>query len=297
MGRAALIDRLEQGVLVLDGAMGTQLIAAGAEPGSCNEALNVELPEVVAGIHRRYFEAGSDAVLTNTFGGNAFSLRRHGRAEQAYALNRAGAELARQAAGEDRYVFGDVGPTGDFLEPLGTLKAETLREAFAEQVRGLADGGADAILVETMTAVDEATVAVEAAKAACDLPVFVSLAFDAAGGGFRTMMGVEPAGAWAGLAGLGVAGVGFNCGTLGMEEYVKLAETWRDVTAEAEVFLLAEPNAGRPELEDGQAVYRVSPDAFAAAGVRIRDAGARLLGGCCGTSPKHIAALAQAVRG
>lgn len=297
MARPGLIERLEQGVFVLDGAMGTQLIAAGVAPGGCNEALNLDAPEQIVAVHTRYLQAGSDAVLTNTFGGNAYSLRRHGRGGQVREINRAAAELARRAAGPDRYVLGDVGPTGDFLKPLGSLDPDDLRAAFAEQVRGLCDGGVDGILIETMTAVDEAVAAVEAARSVTSLPVFASFAFDPAGSGFRTMMGVDPAGAWAALAGRGLTGVGFNCGTLAMEQYVALARAWVEAAADAEgLFLLAEPNAGRPDLEDGQAVYRLSPEDFAAAVARIHQAGVRIVGGCCGTGPEHIAALSRTIR-
>lgn len=277
--------------------MGTQLFARGARQGQCLELLNAEHPEIVADVHRAYLEAGSDAVLTNTFGGNAISLGRHGAAERAAQLNRAAAELARREAGNQRYVLGDIGPCGDFLEPLGALKKDNLVAAFKEQVQGLADGGVDGFIIETMTAVEEVEAALEAIKDITDLPILVSLAFDPAGREFRTMMGVSPAQAVSRLVGLGISAIGFNCGTLDMEGYVRLVREYADAVKDKRVGLLAEPNAGRPQLDGERAVYTLSPDAFARALQEIHTAGANLLGGCCGTTPEHIAAAVHLIKG
>lgn len=303
---------IQKDLFLLDGAMGTQLFARGAEPGKCNEWLNVEAPDMVLEIHRAYFEAGSDAVLTNTFGANRYALARHGYADKAFEINRAGAQVARKAAGEKRYVLGDIGPTGDFLEPLGTLRAEQVREAFAEQVKGLRAGGVDGFIIETMTALDELVLALEAARSAGGgLPVLASMSFDKGGAGFRTMMGVDVTAALSKMIALGVDAVGFNCGTASLEEYVELANAYvaaaracvegvppskcgQDARDTVQVF--AEPNAGKPELVDGQAVYRVTPKEFAAACGRIRRTGIHILGGCCGTSPEHICAVADALK-
>jgi methionine synthase I (cobalamin-dependent) len=294
-----LRTRIQEGVFLLDGAMGTQLFARGAEPGECNDRLNIETPEIVADIHRAYLNAGSDAVLTNTFGANRYALARHGCAEQALEINRAGGRVARKAAGDSRYVLGDIGPTGDFLEPLGTLKAEQAREAFARQAQGLREGGVDGFIIETMTALDEIAVAIEAVRSvAGDLPVLASMSFDKGGAGFRTMMGVDVTTAITKMVALGVDAVGFNCGTATLEEYIELAKAYvaavRSSGREVQVF--AEPNAGKPELADGQAVYRVTPQEFAAACAEIRKAGIHILGGCCGTSPEHIGAVAEALK-
>ncbi len=293
------MERIRQGVFLLDGAMGTQLFARGIEPGSCNEWLNVKSPDMVLEVHRAYFDAGSDAVLTNTFGANRYALARHGHADQALEINKAGVELARRAAGEDRYVLGDIGPTGDFLEPLGTLKAEQVREAFGEQVKGLREGGVDGLIIETMTALDELEAAITAAKAMGDgLPVLASMSFDKGSAGFRTMMGVDVSTAVSKMLSLGVNAVGFNCGTATLDEYVELSKACVSAarSARRKTPVFAEPNAGKPELVDGQAVYRVSPDEFAAASRRIADAGVRILGGCCGTGPQHIHATAQLLK-
>ncbi|MHC4645229.1 MAG: homocysteine S-methyltransferase family protein [Planctomycetota bacterium] len=295
MDRIVLRERIRQGPFLLDGAMGTQLIARGVEPGRCNDYLNVESPQIVLDVHKAYFEAGSDAVLTNTFGGNLYALGRHRFADKVAEVNRAGGQAARRAAGEAKYVLGDIGPSGDFLEPLGTLKADELREAFAQQARGLLAGGVDGFIIETMTALEEMQVAIVAVKSVCDLPVFASMVFDRAGDDFKTMMGVGVEAAVAKMVSLRVDSVGFNCGTASLEDYVELAGRFVSAVEAAggDVLILAEPNAGRPELVDGKAVYNVSREDFAAAVARIRSAGVSIIGGCCGTSPEHIQAMAN----
>lgn len=299
MSRLDLRRRIEQGVFLLDGAMGTQLIARGIAPGVCNDAICVESPEILADIHSAYLQAGSDAVITNTFGANRYTLARHGLAEKAQEISKAGAEVARRAAGDDRYVLGDIGPTGDFLEPLGTLKAEALQEAFAVQAQGLRDGGVDGFIIETMTALDEIEVAIKAVQSLdTGLPIFASMSFDKTATDYRTMMGVDVSSAVSKLASLGVDAVGFNCGTATLDEYVALAQAYVEAVRAtgANVVVFAEPNAGKPELVDTEAVYRVTPEEFAAAGERMFAAGVHVLGGCCGTAPPFIAAVAQALR-
>jgi 5-methyltetrahydrofolate--homocysteine methyltransferase len=299
-------------VFLLDGAMGTQLFARGVEPGRCQDRLNVEAPEMVAQIHRAYLDAGCDAVLTNTFGANRCALARHGCADKVFDINRAGSQVARMAAGDERYVLGDIGPTGDFLEPLGMLKAEQVGEMFAEQAQGLREGGVDGFIIETMTALDELSLAIEAAQSAGGgLPVLASMSFDKGGAGlgssarnsatgapFRTMMGVDVPTAVSRMIALGVDAVGFNCGTASLAEYIELADAYVAAVQSSgrRVQVFAEPNAGRPELVEGQAVYRVGPAEFAAACREIRAAGIPILGGCCGTSPEHIRAVAALKR-
>jgi 5-methyltetrahydrofolate--homocysteine methyltransferase len=276
--------------------MGTQLFARGVEPGRCNDWLNVEQPDIVLDVHRAYVEAGSEAIITNTFGANRYALGRHGLADKAFDISKAGAHVARQAAGASRYVLGDIGPTGDFLEPLGLLKPDQVREAFVEQVKGLREGGVDGLIIETMTALDELEVAIDAARSAGGgLPVLASMSFDKGGAGFRTMMGVDVATAVSKMIALGADAVGFNCGSATLDEYVELSKAY--VTAsQGKVQIFAEPNAGKPELLDGQAVYRVTPEEFAAACHRILNAGIRILGGCCGSTPDHIRAVVDTFR-
>lgn len=299
MSRPKLRERIGQGVFLLDGAMGTQIFARGIEPGSCNDLLNLTSPNLVLEIHRAYFEAGSDAVLTNTFGANRYALARHACADRTLEVNKAGTEVARKAAGEDRYVLGDIGPTGDFLEPLGALRAEQVAAAFTEQVDGLRRGGVDGFIIETMTALDELEIAINAAKTAGGgLPVFASMSFDTGAAGFRTMMGVDVPTAVAKMLSLRADAVGFNCGTAALNDYVDLSKACvaavRSARKKTPVF--AEPNAGLPALVDGQAVYQVMPDEFAAACRRILDAGIHILGGCCGTGPQHIRAMAETLK-
>ena len=289
--------RMSQGVFLLDGAMGTQLIARGVEAGRCNDWLNIELPDMVVEIHQAYLDAGSDGVITNTFGANRYALHRHGCADKAFEINKAGAEVGRKAAGEDRYVLGDIGPTGDFLEPLGTLRPGDVREAFVQQARGLLEGGVDGLIIETMTALDELEIAIDAARSVGGgIPVLASMSFDKGGAGFRTMMGVDVKTAVAKIVSLGADVVGFNCGTTTLDEYIELARAYvAEVQAVGRAQVFAEPNAGKPELVDGRAVYKVTPAQYASACGKIRDIGIRVLGGCCGTSPDHIRAVAEAM--
>jgi 5-methyltetrahydrofolate--homocysteine methyltransferase len=299
MPRMNLRERISKDLFLLDGAMGTQLIARGIQVGKCNDYLNVESPDVVSDIHRSYFEAGSDAVLTNTFGANKYALGRHRLAEEAAKINIAGAQIARQAGGQDKYVLGDIGPSGDFLEPLGSLKPEELKEAFARQAKALLDGGVDGFIIETMTALDEVTVAIEAVKSVGGgVPVLASMSFDRAEDDFKTMMGVGIEAAATKIVSLGVDAIGFNCGTVSLDEYIELAEKFvLAVRAlSADVIVYAEPNAGKPELIEDQAVYKVSPEDFAVAAKKIHSTGVNIIGGCCGTSPAHIRATAEKLK-
>ncbi|MHC4555857.1 MAG: homocysteine S-methyltransferase family protein [Planctomycetota bacterium] len=299
MPRIGLRERIKTGLFLLDGAMGTQLIARRIEVGTCNDYLNIESPDIVSDIHRAYLQAGSDAVITNTFGANKYALARHGLVEEAAKINKAGAELARQAAGEEKYVLGDIGPSGDFLEPLGIIKPDELRDVFARQAEALAAGGVDGFIIETMTALDEVTIAVEATKSANgDLPVLASMSFDRAGDGFKTMMGVDVEAAVSKIVLLGVDAVGFNCGTISLDEYVELAEKFVSTVRalSVNVVVYAEPNAGKPELVGIKAVYKISPDDFAAAVDKIHLAGINIIGGCCGTTPAHLEAVAKRIK-
>ena len=299
MSRMSLKERMSGGIFLLDGAMGTQLIARGIEVGKCNDYLNVESPDVVSDIHRSYFEAGSDGVLTNTFGANKYALGRHRLEEEVAKINSAGARIARKAGGQEKYVLGDIGPSGDFLEPLGSLKPEELKEAFVRQAKVLLDGGVDGFIIETMTALDEVTIAIEAVKSVGGaVPVLASMSFDRAGDDFKTMMGVDVETAVAKIVSLDVDAVGFNCGTVSLDEYIELAEKFVSAVQalSADVIVYAEPNAGKPELVEDQAVYKVSPEDFAAAVEKIHSTGVSIIGGCCGTGPAHIAAIRKKLR-
>jgi 5-methyltetrahydrofolate--homocysteine methyltransferase len=299
MARVSLRERIKQDLFLLDGAMGTELIARGVEVGKCNDYLNIEQPDIIFDIHHSYFEAGSDAVIANTFGANKYALGRHGFAQETIKINKAGVQIARDAAGENKYVLGDIGPSGDFLEPLGPLKAQDLKDAYIQQANALLDGGVDGFIIETMTAIEETAVAIEAVKSIDgDLPVFASMSFDKAGDDFKTMMGVDVEAAVAKIVSLGVDAVGFNCGTLSLDGYIELAEKYVSAAQalSADVLICAEPNAGKPELVEDQAVYKVSPEDFAEMVKKIHAAGVNIVGGCCGTSPAHIRATAEKLK-
>lgn len=287
-----------QGVFLLDGAMGTELIARGIEAGVCNGYLNIDSPNIILDIHRAYLSAGSDAVLTNTFGANKYALARHGFDDKVIEINTAGVQMARRAAGEEKYVLGDIGPSGDFLQPLGNLKPAELKDAFAQQAKALLDGGVDGFIIETMTALDEVTIAVEAVKSISQLPVLVSFSFDHTGSDFKTMMGVDVESAISKAVSLGVDAVGFNCGTASLDGYIELAGKYISAvrTLNKDILVFAEPNAGKPELIDDKAVYKVTPEDFAVAAEKIHSAGVNIIGGCCGTGPAHIAAISKKLR-
>jgi 5-methyltetrahydrofolate--homocysteine methyltransferase len=281
----------ERDVLVADGATGTMLQKAGLPPGAAPERWNLENPDAVRALHRGYIEAGADLILTNTFGGSATRLKREGLDEQASEINRAAAALARDVAGESVLVLGDIGPTGAMLAPLGTLAFEDAVAAFAEQAGALADGGADAILIETMSDLEEARAAVEGARSATDLPIITTMSFDTKG---RTMMGVKPEQAAKRLQALNVTVMGANCGrtlTETLAAILKMRETLPDA------LLMAKPNAGLPHTENGELVYDVTPDVMADYARRfVEEAGVRIFGGCCGSTPDHIRAVAQTLK-
>jgi 5-methyltetrahydrofolate--homocysteine methyltransferase len=299
MARTELKKRIEKGLFLLDGAMGTQLMQNGIKPGSSLVLANIEHGEIVGKIHKSYLDAGSDAIITNTFSANRFVLKKQNLAERCVEINRAAARLARQAAGKSLYVLGNIGPTGDFLEPIGLLKPADVEAAYIEQAEALMSGGIDGFIIETMTAVEEIKVAIEAAKkVAGNLPVFASMAFDPAGKSFRTSMGVDVSTAVSAIVSAGADYLGFNCGTIPAGDYERLASEFvafsRALADNSPVY--AEPNAGLPALEDGKVSYRLLPDDFAATMLDIYNTGVHIIGGCCGTTPDHIRAVAQLLK-
>jgi methionine synthase I (cobalamin-dependent) len=280
--------RLREGLLIADGAMGTTLSATGHSGAAC-ELLNVEQPDRVRAAHAAFLAAGADLVETNTFQGSSIALGRHKLAARAREFNLAGARLAREAAGERALVAGSIGPTGAILEPYGDLAEADAQASFEGQAAALAEGGVDCFIVETFSAIEEALLAVRAA-AATGLPVAASMAFDPNG---RTAFGVSPQRAAEKLPEAGAIAVGANCGTVSPLEMVEIVAQFRAATA---LRLIAQPNAGRPELTPSGLRFPESPEGMAEAAVRFREAGATLIGGCCGTSPAHIRAIAQRLR-
>jgi 5-methyltetrahydrofolate--homocysteine methyltransferase len=285
-----LVQLLEDNKFVLgDGAMGTMLHRAGLTDGA-PERWNVERPDVVSSIYRAYVEAGSDFISTNTFGGTRNRLQLDGLADRVAELNEAGARLAREAAG-DRLVAGSIGPTGELMEPLGLLTPEDARQAFAEQARALKSGGVDFALVETMSALEEAQAAVEGVREA-GLPVAVTMSFDT---NFHTMMGIKPAQAVATLFSWGVGVIGANCGN-GPAEIERIMSEMSQARPAGAV-LMAKSNAGMPRWKDDRITYGGTPEVMADYARRMRELGVRMIGGCCGSTPEHIAAMRAALNG
>lgn len=275
--------------VLTDGAWGTMLQSLGLPVGDSPDAWNLTHPDRVEQVARAYVEAGSQIILTNTFGASRIMLERHGLADQAAAINRAGAEISKRAAGERAKVFASMGPTGKMLI-MGEVSEDDLRAAFEEQAQALAAGGADAIVIETMSDPGEIKAALAAAKAT-GLPVVASMTFDSGKNKDRTLMGVTPEEAAEELTTAGADAVGANCGQ-GIEGYVDICRRLRAATS---LPVWIKPNAGLPEMVDGRIVYRVTPQAFAAWVPAMREAGASFLGGCCGSTPDFIRALAEAL--
>jgi 5-methyltetrahydrofolate--homocysteine methyltransferase len=283
-----LVELLERRTVVLgDGAMGTMLHRAGLTHGS-PEQWNVKQPDVVSAIHRSYFEAGSDFISTNTFGGTRNRLKLDELQERVAELNEAGARLAREAAGE-RLVAGSVGPTGELMEPLGLLTMDGARESFAEQGRALKAGGADFALIETMSALEEVQAAIEGVRDA-GLPAVVTMSFDT---NFRTMMGIKPVNAVAAIAGWGVRVIGANCGN-GPAEIDRILTEMAAAKPEG-VFLMAKSNAGMPRWSSDGITYDGTPEVMSNYARRMKEIGVSIIGGCCGSTPEHVAAMRKAI--
>lgn len=288
-----LLNRIAEGkILVSDGAWGTFLQSKGLEPGSCPELWNIDHFEDVASIAASYVAAGSDMVETNSFGANAFKLEHFHLQTRSYEINKAAAEASRHGAGPKKLVLGSVGPTGKFLM-MGEVTEEQLFEAFAEQCRGLKDGGADAIIVETMTDLEEAVIAVRAAKST-GLDVVCTMTFDALQDGtYRSMMGIAPAEMVEPLLAAGADVLGSNCGN-GTAGMIKITAEIR--AAHPTVPILIHANAGLPVYQDGITVFPESPAGMSSLTLQLIEAGANVVGGCCGTSPEHIKAIAKMVK-
>lgn len=294
--KKALHEAIVERRLVGDGAMGTQLMMAGLEQGNCGEAWNLNHPERVLAIQRRYVEAGSDCLLTNTFGGSRIMLNRHSEAERVMEVNQAGVAIAREAFGNsDGYVIGDIGPFGGLLEPFGDFSEAQVSSAFEEQAAALVEGGADAIIVETQTSLEELLIGLEAARRAGARSIIGSMAYDVTldGSTFRTMMGVEPERAAEFMEEHGAHIVALNCGTrMDMQRALTAVERYKAVT---KLPVMVQPNAGQPKLVNMRVVYDETPEQMVQGLMPLLEAGANLVGACCGSTPEHIRAFRKVV--
>jgi 5-methyltetrahydrofolate--homocysteine methyltransferase len=283
----------ESGPILADGAMGTMLFANGLQFGDPPEVWNLAHPDIVRRIQRGYLEAGSRILLTNTFGANRLRLGLHGLSERVDELNRTAAILARaevNAAGATALVAGDIGPSGEIVQPLGTLDYDIAVDVFREQAASLAAGGVDLIWIETMSDLNEMKAAIEGVRrVAPGIALVTTMTFDTRG---HTMMGVSPEQAVEAMVAWGADAVGGNCGN-GPDELVPVIERMRAVDPDA--VLVAKSNAGMPELVDMRAVYRADPESMAGFGVQLHEAGARIVGACCGSSPDHLRAMHAAL--
>ena len=288
-----IIDQIKKGkVLVSDGAWGTFLQQKGLKPGECPEEWNITHPDEVFDIAKSYIDAGSDMIETNSFGGSRFKLEKYKLADKAFELNKAAAEISKKAAG-DKFVLGSIGPTGKILM-MGEVTEDELYEAFKEQALGLEAGGADAIMIETMTDLDEARIAIKAAKENTGLEVFCTMTFEkTVTGEFRSMMGVSPTEMVETIIGAGADLIGANCGN-GIAGMVGIVEEIRK--ANNEIPVLVHANAGMPVYEDGETVFPETPEEMAGLIPKIVAAGANVVGGCCGTTPEHISRVCKMVK-
>jgi len=287
------LERLQSGeILIADGSTGASLQKMGLKPGIPPEDLVFDAPEMVLQLEGDFVAAGSDIILTDTFGGTRIRMKESKYVERAPQVNQRAAELARQAASARAGVLvaGSIGPTGLLMKPYGPLTVEETIATFAEQAKALAEGGVDLLVIETMFAFEEADAAFKGARSVTDLPIVVSFSYDR---GVRSMMGVKPADMFKRYKEMGAVMIGANCGTT-LENMEKIQQEY--AAMEPGFPLWAKPNAGQPHLVDGVTTFDVTPEQMAEYAVKYVALGARVVGGCCGNMPGHIAAIAKAVK-
>ncbi|UCF68129.1 MAG: homocysteine S-methyltransferase family protein [Acidobacteriota bacterium] len=284
-----LMERLRSGeVLLVDGALGTMLIARGLAPGRCPESINLERPQWLVEIARAYREAGADVLTANTFGGSPLSLERYGLAEDTEAIQRAAIRATREAAGDEAFIAVSCGPSGRLMKPYGDTEPDEVSDSFRRQLRAIAAAGVDLIAIETMTDLDEAVLAVQAAReVASGVPISATLTFEDTPRGFFTIMGHDIEQAAARLAEAGADIIGSNCGQ-GIETMLRITAGFQEHSS---LPLIVQPNAGLPQTRASEVIYPESPEFMAQRLPALLDAGASIIGGCCGTTPAHTAAF------
>jgi 5-methyltetrahydrofolate--homocysteine methyltransferase len=290
---SAIYEALEKGILISDGAMGTMLQGKGLTDGGAPELWNVENPTAIEEVLEEYAAAGANLITTNTFGGTRGRLQMHGLEDRLFELNKAGAEIARKVANRHPgcFVMGDIGPSGELMEPMGSMTVDEAKALFADQIKALVAGGVDAILIETMSDLQEVEAAVKAAKeVAPELPVIVTFSFDT---NMRTMMGVKPEVAVKTLTAEGVRIIGANCGR-GVDEMRIIAKELTGARPEG-VFIITQSNAGLPKLVGDEFIYDGTPEEMAKYAQDMKDLGVNVIGSCCGSSPAHTKAMAATV--
>jgi len=283
------IEKLQENTLLFDGAMGTMLMKAGQGSLKTPILLNLDEPQLVEDIHRQYYDAGADAVITNTFGGSPLKLSADGLQDQMDELNREAVRLTRQACPEGKFVAGDIGPSGKMMQPLGEIAPQDMQENFFSQAEALIDAGVDLIIIETMYSLEEALAAVQGVRKAGDILLLVSMTYTKNKNGFFTVMGEDISRCVSELEEAGADMMGANC-TLNSTDTIDLT---RDLRAATDRPLLIQPNAGKPVTTKGVTYYEQTPAEFAADAAEIRAAGADMIGGCCGTTPEFIAAVKE----
>ena len=287
----SLLKQLKEKIILFDGAMGTMLMKAGQGSLKTPILLNLDEPDLVTDIHRQYYAAGADAVITNTFGGSPLKLVADGLEQQMVELNREAVKLTRQACPDGKYVAGDIGPSGKMIQPLGDVAPEEMQENFFSQAGVLIESGVDLIIIETMYSLDEALAAVQGARKAGDILLLASMTYTRTKNGFFTVMGETVSQCAAALEEAGADMMGANC-TLNSADTIDLTKELRAATDKP---LLIQPNAGKPVTRKGITYYEQTPAEFAADAKKIHAAGADMIGGCCGTTPEFIKAVKEAL--
>jgi len=282
-----LIQAIEQGLVLLDGAMGTQLIQKGLGTGELPESWNFTHPEDIREIHNSYIQAGAQVILTNTFGANRLKLKKAGAEDKLEEVNLGALRIAREAAGGKVWIGGNIGPTGEFLKPYGQYEEKDFYLVFKEQAEILAEAS-NLFVIETMSDPQEVRIAIKACKDNFALPVAASMSFNSKAGQYRTLMGTTIAQAVEALEEADI--IGANCGDLSPEEMAEVIREMRKLTSKP---LLAEPNAGKAQLKEGQAIYPLGPEEYKQEAEKIVQAGVNIIGGCCGTTPEHIKLLGR----